>query len=101
MLVDCPPEVRAASGVALSDMNLWHAVANLTVPTLVVAGERDRLTPPAHARRIADELPDPAGLVVLPDTGHMAPLEQPRELADAITRLVRETTTAAATVDGP
>ena len=38
MLIDCPPDVRAAVGVALSDMDLWHAVARLTVPTLVVAG---------------------------------------------------------------
>jgi pimeloyl-ACP methyl ester carboxylesterase len=100
MLVDCPSDVRAATGVALSEMDLWHAVASLTVPTLVVAGERDRLTPPTHARRIADELPDPAGLVVLPGTGHMLPLERPRELCDAVTRLIRETTTARAAVRG-
>jgi pimeloyl-ACP methyl ester carboxylesterase len=96
MLVDCPPDVRAATGVALSQMDLWHAVASLTVPTLVVAGDSDRLTPPAHARRIADELPNPAGLVVLPDTGHMSPLERPLELCDAVTRLLRE----AAAADG-
>ena len=99
MLVDCPPDVRAATGVALSQMDLWHAVASLTVPTLVVAGDSDRLTPPAHARRIADELPDPAGLVVLAGTGHMSPLERPRELCDAVTRLIGETTAAAAAVD--
>ena len=80
-------------------MDLWHAVASLTVPTLVVAGDRDRLTPSAHARRIADALPDLVGLVVLADTGHMSPLERPRELADAVTRLIRETTMAAAAVD--
>jgi pimeloyl-ACP methyl ester carboxylesterase len=91
MLMDCPPAVRAATGVALSDMDLWHAVARLTIPTLVVAGERDRLTPPAHARRIAEELPHPAGLIVLPETGHMSPLERPRELSEALERLVHET----------
>jgi pimeloyl-ACP methyl ester carboxylesterase len=101
MLVDFPPDARAASGVALSEMDLWDAVANLTVPTLVVAGERDRLTPPAHARRIAEQLPDLARLVLLHDTGHMSPLERPRELADALTRLVRDSATTAAAVDGP
>jgi pimeloyl-ACP methyl ester carboxylesterase len=89
MLIGCPPDVRAACGVALSDMDLWHALATLTVPTLVVAGERDRLTPPAHARRIAEELPCLTELIELPETGHMAPLERPRELADAVSRLVR------------
>lgn len=93
MLMDCAPGVRAACGVALSDMDLWHAVAELTVPTLVVAGELDRLTPPAHARRIAQALPHPAGLIELPDTGHMSPLERPAQLSDALERLVAQTTT--------
>ncbi len=94
MLIDTPPDVRAAVGVALSRMDLWHAVANITVPTLVIDGALDRLTPPAHARRIAETLPHLAGLLELPETGHMAPLERPREVADALARLVRDTATA-------
>ncbi|HEY2320960.1 MAG TPA: alpha/beta hydrolase [Solirubrobacteraceae bacterium] len=100
MLVDCPADVRAACGVALSDMDLWHAVASITIPTLVVSGAEDRLTPPAHARRIADDLPVPAGLVELPATGHMSPLERPHELCQAIGDLIRETRPAAAAVPG-
>jgi pimeloyl-ACP methyl ester carboxylesterase len=88
MLLSCPADVRAACGVALSDLDLWDAVADLTVPTLVVAGENDRLTPPEHARRIVEALPEPAGLIELPRTGHMSPLERPREVADAIVELV-------------
>ena len=88
MLMECPPEVRGAVGVALSDMDLWQAVARLTVPTLVVAGEQDRLTPPTHARRIADALPDLHALLELPDTGHMAPLERPDELTEALVELL-------------
>jgi pimeloyl-ACP methyl ester carboxylesterase len=87
MLIATAPDARAAAGVALTDMDLWHAVARLTVPTLVVAGERDRLTPPAHARRITETLPHPAGLVVLPETGHMSPLERPQEVAAALIEL--------------
>ncbi|MFZ1997539.1 MAG: alpha/beta fold hydrolase [Solirubrobacteraceae bacterium] len=93
MLVDTPPDVRAAVGVALSSMDLWHAVANITVPTLVIAGDRDRLTPPAAARRIAEALPYPAGLLELPETGHMSPLERPQEVTDALERLIRDTAT--------
>jgi pimeloyl-ACP methyl ester carboxylesterase len=89
MLMQCPTDARSAVGVALSDMDLWHALTHLTVPTLVVVGDRDRLTPPAHASRIAAELPQPAGLIELRDTGHMSPLERPRELSDALVRLAR------------
>jgi pimeloyl-ACP methyl ester carboxylesterase len=91
MLIECPPKVRAATGIAISDMDLWQAVARITVPTLVIAGSDDRLTPPAHARRIADTLPRPAGLIELERTGHMTPLERPAEVADALHKLAVDT----------
>jgi pimeloyl-ACP methyl ester carboxylesterase len=99
MLIDCPADVRAACGVILSDLDLWSALAGLTVPTLVLAGDRDRLTPPEHGRRIAEALPDPAGLIVLEQTGHMSPLERPRELVEALGELIDgAASTAAAAV---
>ncbi len=83
------PEVRAAIGLAMADMDLHHALARLTIPTLVMAGERDRLTPPVHARRIAGEIPNLTQLIELPDTGHMGPLERPHEVASALAELAR------------
>lgn len=100
MLIGTSPDARAAVGVALSDMDLWHAVASITVPTLVIAGADDRLTPPAHARRIAEALPHPAGLLELPETGHMSPLERPREVAEAVHGLIRDTASAPVTTAG-
>jgi pimeloyl-ACP methyl ester carboxylesterase len=94
MLLDTPPKVRGACGAAMADLDLLHAAARLEVPTLVVAGDQDRLTPPAHARRIADRLPQPAGLVELERTGHMSPLERPRELTQALLELIGARTPA-------
>ncbi|MEA2210840.1 MAG: hypothetical protein QOF83_788 [Solirubrobacteraceae bacterium] len=94
MLLDTPPKVRGACGAAMADMDLLDAAGRLDVPTLVVAGDRDRLTPPAQARRIADRLPQPAGLVELEQTGHMSLLERPRELSGALLELVRATSSA-------
>ena len=54
----------------------------------MIGGENDRLTPPSHARRIADTLPNLDRLIVLPETGHMAPLERPAEVSRAIAQLV-------------
>ncbi|UXA08403.1 alpha/beta hydrolase [Mycobacterium sp. SMC-2] len=51
----------------------------LTVPTLVIGGERDRLTPISQARRIAGTAPNVVGLVELPG-GHCSMLEHPREV---------------------
>ncbi|HEY5316578.1 MAG TPA: alpha/beta fold hydrolase [Solirubrobacteraceae bacterium] len=80
MLRECPPDVRAGTAATMADMDLLDALSRLTVPTLVLCSSRDRLTPPTHAHRIAAALPEPADVVELPLTGHMAPLERPAEV---------------------
>jgi pimeloyl-ACP methyl ester carboxylesterase len=87
LITACPPDVRAAAGLAMADMELNHALARLTIPTLVMAGDRDRLTPVAQAERIASELPHLTELIVLPNTGHMGPLERPAEVTAALREL--------------
>lgn len=51
-------------------------LSSIDVPTLVVVGEDDVLTPPADARRIADGIPG-ARLVTISDAGHLSNMEQP------------------------
>jgi pimeloyl-ACP methyl ester carboxylesterase len=87
MLIATPPDVRGKVGIALSEMDLYHALPRLTVPTVVIAGADDRLTPPSHATRIADSLPNLHRLIVLPNTGHMGPLERPFEITEALTEV--------------
>jgi pimeloyl-ACP methyl ester carboxylesterase len=88
MLVTCPPDVRANVGIAMSEMDLHHALPRLAVPTIVIAGAEDKLTPPSHARRIAGMLPQLRRLTVLEHTGHMTPLERPDVITDALVELV-------------
>jgi pimeloyl-ACP methyl ester carboxylesterase len=53
-------------------------------PALVVVGERDALSPPELARRMAELLP--AGeLVEVPGCSHLSPVEAPDDVAAAIT----------------
>jgi pimeloyl-ACP methyl ester carboxylesterase len=87
MLIASPPDARAHIGIALSEVELYDALPRLTVPTIVIAGENDRLTPPSHARRIAEMLPQLEGLTVLPATGHMGPLERHREVTELLAQL--------------
>jgi pimeloyl-ACP methyl ester carboxylesterase len=61
------------------------------VPTLVVVGDRDRLTPPAHARAIAAAVPG-ARLLEVRGAGHCPMLEQP----DVVNAALRELAAAAA-----
>ncbi|HJQ47915.1 MAG TPA: alpha/beta hydrolase [Amycolatopsis sp.] len=61
----------------LGSHNRYAALAGLQhVQVLVIAGDADRITPFAHAERIAAELPD-AELVRVRGAGHMVLLEQP------------------------
>jgi pimeloyl-ACP methyl ester carboxylesterase len=55
------------------------AFNNLRVPTLFVAGEHDRIMPPATVRAAAAHVPG-AQLVWLARCGHFPPVEQPEEL---------------------
>jgi pimeloyl-ACP methyl ester carboxylesterase len=58
------------------------------IPTQVLVGSRDRLTPPEHSRRIADAV-EGAGLTVAPGAGHMLPLERDDLVSGVLVRLVR------------
>ncbi|MGE3190320.1 MAG: alpha/beta fold hydrolase, partial [Vicinamibacterales bacterium] len=50
--------------------------AALTVPTLVVVGDEDAITPPAEAEALAALIPA-AELAVIAGAGHLSSLEQP------------------------
>lgn len=52
-------------------------------PTLLVYGEHDAITPPAIGQRVAEAIPR-SQLKVIPAAGHMAPMEKPQEVAEAI-----------------
>ena len=60
-------------------------LGGINVPTLVVAGEEDKITPAEAMRAMAHAIPG-AQFAVIPAAGHLAPLEQPlatsRTLAD-------------------
>lgn len=55
----------------------------IAVPTLVLVGEQDQLTPPAEAREMAAAIPN-ARLVVVPDCGHGSTIEQPAAVNQAL-----------------
>ncbi len=55
----------------------------LTVPTLVIVGSEDALTPPSLAEGLASRLPQ-ARLVKIPAAGHLANLEQPQAFNQAM-----------------
>lgn len=58
-------------------------LGRIRVPTLVLVGEHDVLSPPSEMQALAGAIPG-ARFVVIPQAGHMAPLEQPAAVNGAI-----------------
>jgi pimeloyl-ACP methyl ester carboxylesterase len=66
---------------SLVDFDLSESLEAVSVPALVAVGDKDRLTPPAAARYMADKIPG-SRLLILEDAGHCAFLEE-HEVLDA------------------
>lgn len=67
--------------------DLVGRLSHIRVPTLVVVGEEDKALPPWKSRRIADSIPG-AELLVIPSAGHLAAIENPAPVTDAVTRFL-------------
>ena len=53
-------------------------VAQINLPTCIVVGEEDRLTPPKYSRFLQSAIKDSC-LTVIPGAGHLAMMEKPEE----------------------
>lgn len=76
-----------ASLRAIFTVSTMHAVAqvagDIIVPTLVIVGDRDTITPFAAQMRLGSQIAD-ARMVVIPRVGHLTHYETPHEVAGAM-----------------
>jgi pimeloyl-ACP methyl ester carboxylesterase len=78
------PETLAADLAAMRDRrDSRDFLATVRIPTLVVVGEEDAITPPESAERLAGAIPG-ARLVRIAGAGHLAPMERPGAVAAAL-----------------
>jgi pimeloyl-ACP methyl ester carboxylesterase len=84
----CPALTIEHALLALRDRpDMSDEIAKLTVPTLVVVGEADAITPVGVAEAMAKKIRG-AELAVIPGAGHMSVMEQPSLVNRAIGRLM-------------
>jgi pimeloyl-ACP methyl ester carboxylesterase len=79
MVSTLAPATMAGLVGPLLTFDLRRRIGDIELPTRVVVGSRDLLTPPRAARTMAQRIPD-ATLTVLRGCGHMVMLERAREL---------------------
>lgn len=68
---------------AFGDQGFWTRLPSLTVPTLCVWGDRDRLVPARFARHVSEALPRSRS-ITLEDCGHVPQFELPDQTNAAI-----------------
>jgi 3-oxoadipate enol-lactonase len=77
-MANVPPATYRATMLALMGFDLRHALKEISVPTLVLAGSRDNNAPAPMMAKMASYVPG-ATYVELEGVGHLANLERPDE----------------------
>jgi len=67
--------------------DMTAALGQVAIPTLILCGREDVISPPDEMRSIAAAMPN-ARFAEVPGAGHMAPLENPRFVNQAITEFL-------------
>ena len=82
-LIKCKPKVTYGDFQACNQFNVVDRLDEISVPVLVISAEDDKLTPPKYAEFLEDAIPNAAGKHIA-DAGHIAPMEKPQEVNQAI-----------------
>ncbi|GAB6843651.1 pimeloyl-ACP methyl ester carboxylesterase [Methylorubrum rhodinum] len=75
-VVQTPAHVARVAIRSLNASDSRSELSSIRIPTLVVVGEEDAITPPAESRALADGIPD-SWLTIIPNAAHFPMIEQP------------------------
>ena len=87
---EAPAEVWVHTLRHVAEIDLGDALANITVPSLVIVGDRDLVTPKTTAQALRAALPD-ARAVVITGAGHVSMMERHRVFNDVLTEYLDRT----------
>jgi pimeloyl-ACP methyl ester carboxylesterase len=82
-LIKCTPPVAYGDFEACNQFNVMGRLGEINVPVLIISAEEDKLTPPKYADFLESAIPNTTR-VHISDAGHIAPMEKPREVNQAI-----------------
>jgi 3-oxoadipate enol-lactonase len=84
MMDTTPPQTVAHALAAMRDRADHTAtLSTINVPTLIIVGDQDAITPPDIARRMQEKIPG-SQLKIITGSGHMSPMEQPAQVNAAM-----------------
>lgn len=82
------PVVVAGDFRACDGFDVMSELWRISLPTLVITADDDRVTPPKYGQYLAEQI-DGAVLEAVARAGHLAPMEQPEAVSGAIERFLR------------
>ena len=87
-MMKCKAEVIYNDFNACEHFNVIGSVNNIQIPSLIICGKDDLLTPPKYSEYLHGQI-EGSRLLLIEDAGHMVTLEKPDEVNKAIYDFVR------------
>jgi non-heme chloroperoxidase len=85
LMAETPRQTTIDAPKAVLRFDFRERLGQVTLPTLVLAGSKDRSVKPEHTQALADGIPQ-ARLQRFPGAGHLVVLERAHQIAGAITQ---------------
>ncbi len=86
-LLGVDPTVIYGDYNACNNFDVMDQVTGIKLPTLIIVGSADQMTPPKYSQYLYDQISG-SQLVEIKDGGHMMAIEKPSEVAQAVTRFL-------------
>jgi 3-oxoadipate enol-lactonase len=83
IMAGVPPETYRKAVQLLTTFDRRKELADIQVPTLLVAGSEDKTAPPSVMQKMAEKIPG-AEYVLLQGCGHLGPMDQPAQFNAAL-----------------
>lgn len=87
--LEIPPSIIHGDFAACNQWDRMQDIIRIQLPTLIIGGEADRLTPPKYLHYLHDRIPN-SQLVLIPGAGHMVMLEAPGAVCAAVQEFLAE-----------
>ena len=88
-MAEIRPSVLHGDFLACNEFDVMQRLGEISAPTLILCGTDDQMTPMRYSEFLHDRIPT-SHLVTFPGAGHMVMLEQPDEVAKALSAFADE-----------
>jgi pimeloyl-ACP methyl ester carboxylesterase len=89
IMAGVPPDTYRKAVRLLTTFDRRKELADIKVPTLLVAGSEDKTAPPAVMEKMWQKIPG-SEYVLIEDCGHLGPMDRPEEFNAALLAFLRQ-----------